>query len=229
MDRRDFVGRCAAALPWLAGTAAVGGLGETALAQPPGYVEGQHFLRFTPPLAVSVPAGKIEVIEFFSYACPHCFAFDPSLEAWAKKQPADVVFHRVPVPFLINAENFQRAYFALEAVGWTEAAHTRIFKAVHLERKLPNQPDLLADLVAQAGVDRAKFLAAFTSFGVSAKLAQAKTLTERYKINGVPTLGINGRFATSPSMVGQDVLPETESQSRALALTDQLIAQVRKG
>ena len=224
MHRREFMGRCAAA-----GTAVVGvGAAPQVLAQG-NFVEGQQYLRFSPPLPVSVPAGKIEVIEFFSYACPHCYAFEPSLNEWTRKLPADVVFRRVPVPFLINAENFQRGYYALEALGQVELAHARIFTAVHRDHKIPSRPEAMADLVAQGGVDREKFLAAFNSFGVASKLTQGKTLMERYKINGVPSLGIHGRFLTSPSLVGRDALPETESQSMALALTDQLIARARKG
>ncbi|MEO8297062.1 MAG: thiol:disulfide interchange protein DsbA/DsbL [Burkholderiales bacterium] len=223
MDRREFVGRMA-----VVGAATAGATwGPAAVAQA-GYVEGQHYQHFSPPLPVSAPAGKVEVIEFFSYACPHCHAFEPALDAWVKKLPADVVFRRIPVPFLFNAENFQRLYFSLEALGQVDGVHAKVFTAVHRDKKLLNRPEEIADFVAQAGVDRAKFLGAFNGFGMGAKLAQAKTQMERYKLDGVPMLGIHGRFATSPSMVG-GAMPEGESQTRALALTEQLINRVRKG
>ena len=103
-----------AAFLTLAGTASAQG----------GFVEGQQFVRIEPAVPTSTQ-GKIEVLEFFSYACPHCNAFEPLIAPWAKKLPADVVFRRVPVPFLMNAENFQRTYYALEALGLVDAMQRR--------------------------------------------------------------------------------------------------------
>lgn len=221
MDRRDFIGQAAA-------VALLGGVGGVAQAQS-GFQEGKHYVRLAQAVPVSAPAGKIEVLEFFSYGCPHCSAFEPALEAWVKKLPADVAFRRVPVNFLYNAEVFQRTYYSLEAMEQVEAMQRKVFAAVHVQRERWTSIEAVADFVAKHGLDRARFLELARSFGVQTKMAQSKPLVERYKIDGVPALGIHGRFYTSPSLAGGDNMPDTESQARALALTDQLIARVRKG
>lgn len=223
MKRRDF---CKQALALGGGSLLAGAVGP-ALAQD--FQEGRHFIRLGTPAPVSAPAGKVEVLEFFSYGCPHCHAFEPSLDAWAKKLPADVAFRRVPVNFLAHAEVYQRAYFALEALGQVDAAQRRIFQAVHGERARLSSADAMADVVAKAGVDRAKFLDAFNGFGAQSKLLQAKQLVERYKIDGVPALGVHGRYFTSPSLAGGEGVPTDVAHTRALAAVDMLIQRVRKG
>lgn len=221
MDRREFIGQAGAA-------ALLVGLGTAARAQGT-FQEGKHYVRLPQPVPVSAPTGKVEVLEFFSYGCPHCSAFEPVLDAWAKKLPADVAFRRVPVNFLFNAELFQRTYFSLEALGQVEAMQRKVFAAVHVQRERWSSPDAVADFVAKHGVDRAKFLELYSSFGVQTKMVQARQLVERYKIDGVPALGVHGRYYTSPSLAGGDNLPEAEGQARALVLVDQLVARVRKG
>lgn len=216
MNRRDF-----------STSLACGGLGAVGLSitgaaysQGPEPKEGTEFTRVSPPVA---PAGgaKIEVLEFFSYACPHCSSFEPALEAWAKQLPADVVLKRVPVPFLMNAENFQRTYFALESLGIVSTMQRKIFTAVHVDRLRLDKPADIAALVAKNGGDEKKFLDAFNSFSVATHVSRAKKLMADYKIDGVPALAINGRFITSPSMAG--------SSERALAVADALIQRARKG
>lgn len=221
MDRREFIGQAGAA-------ALLVGLGTAARAQGT-FQEGKHYVRLPQPVPVSAPTGKVEVLEFFSYGCPHCSAFEPVLDAWAKKLPADVAFRRVPVNFLFNAELFQRTYFSLEALGQVEVMQRKVFAAVHVQRERWSSPDAVADFVAKHGVDRAKFLELYSSFGVQTKMVQARQLVERYKIDGVPALGVHGRYYTSPSLAGGDNLPEAEGQARALVLVDQLVARVRKG
>lgn len=212
MDRREFT-RSIALGGWAAAT------GTTAMAQG-SPVEGTHFTRLAQPVPVSVPAGKIEVLEFFSYACPHCYSLEATLEAWAKQLPADVVFRRVPVPFLFNYENFQRIYFTLEAMGKVDAMQMKVFNAVHQQRlRLDKEPDIVAFMNAN-GVDGAKFAETFKSFSIQTKLRQAQQLTQAYKIDGVPTLAVQGRYITSGALAG--------SNERALAVTDYLIQLARK-
>src|SRR4051794_17457383 len=127
MNRRDFssaliVSGAAATLPFA----------QAAFAAP---AEGRDFTRLEPPQAAGVPAGKVEVLEFFSYACPHCSAFEPTIGPWARALPPDVVFQRVPVTFLFNAENFQRTYYALETMGLVDAMQSKIFSAVHVDKQ----------------------------------------------------------------------------------------------
>lgn len=182
-------------------------------------VEGKQYVRLGQPLAGT--AGKVEVIEFFWYGCPHCYSFEPALDAWVKKLPADVAFRRVPVAF--REEPFgphQRIYFALEALGKIEAMHRKVFFAIHSERQRLDKPADIAAFMAKNGIDSAKFLDAYNSFGVQAKQRQARQLTEAYKVGEVPTLGIAGRYYTTGGLAGT---PE-----RSLAVADYLIVQSRK-
>jgi protein dithiol oxidoreductase (disulfide-forming) len=220
MNRREFVGS-AAALVASAGAASI------AHAQQSRFVEGQHYVRLSQPVAVSA-GGKIEVVEFFWYGCPHCFAFEPALEAWIKKLPADVAFRRAPVGFSPRHQLHQRLYFALEAMGQLPTMHQRVFNAMHVERLPLDKPDAIADFMAKNGQDRAKFLEVLNSFSVQSKARQASQLTEGYKIDGVPALGINGRYYTSPSLAGGDGMAVGQLHALALSITDELIARARK-
>jgi thiol:disulfide interchange protein DsbA len=197
---------------------AVAGLSGPLRAQG-GPVEGRDFQRVAQP--VPVTGDKVEVVEFFGYWCPHCSAFEPALDAWARKLPPQVLFRRMPIAFNAAQEPAQRLYFALEALGLVETLHRKVFAALHVERKrLNNDADIQA-WAQSVGADAAKILDAMKSFSVATKARQARALSEGYRIEGVPTLGIQGRWMTSPSIAGT---PE-----RALAVADALIAQARKG
>ena len=184
------------------------------------FVEGTQYVKLSQPGPVPVD-GKIEVVEFFWYGCPHCHAFEPALEAWQKRLPADVAFRRIPVAF--REEPFvahQRLFFALDAMGLVDTMHRKVFNAIHLDRmRLDKLPEILA-FVTKNGVDGAKFSDAFNSFSMQTKIRQAKQLTEIYRIDGVPTLGIQSRFYTSGSLAG--------TAERTLAVADYLIDRSRK-
>lgn len=215
MKRREFTARLLAAT---AGTAAIS---QATLSQAQGApVEGSQYVRLSQPLPAAT-GGKIEVIEFFWYGCPHCNDFEPMLDAWSKKLPADVLFRRVPVAF--RDEPFgshQRIYYTLEAMGQVEAMHRKVFYAIHVDRLRLDKPAEISAFMAKNGLDGAKFLDIFNSFSVQTKARQARQLSESYKIDGVPALGIQGRFYTSGSLAG--------SNDKALQVTDFLIQQVRK-
>ncbi|HEY2560535.1 MAG TPA: thiol:disulfide interchange protein DsbA/DsbL [Caldimonas sp.] len=187
----------------------------SAAAQGAGPVEGKDFTKVDTPQPSTVPAGKVEVLEFFSYACPHCSAFEPVLEAWEKHLPAEAVFRRVPVPFLMNADNFMHAYYALETIGAVQAAQLKIFQAIHIERQRLDTGENIAAFLAKNGVDANKFLAAFKSFSVATSVTRAKKMAADYKVESVPTLIVAGRWMTSPSQAG--------SQERSLAVAEQLV------
>jgi len=196
-------------------------LPNLALAQGGEPVEGTHYVKLSQAAPTSAPAGKIEVVEFFWYGCPHCNHFEPYLAAWAAKLPADVVFRRVPVAFRETPFGIhQRLFYALEAMGLLPALHAKVFHALHEEGLKLDKPELIGDFVAKQGVDKAKFLGVMESFGVQTKCRQARTLADAYKIDGVPTVGIAGQYYTS---VGLNGTPE-----KALATTDALINKVRK-
>ena len=217
MNRRDF---SAQLLGTAAATVILGPLAFAVHAQAGAPVEGTQFTRVEPPVPIIVP-NKIEVLEFFSYGCPHCSSFEPSVEAWVKKLPADVAFHRVPVPFLANAENLMRTYYSLETMGQVNAMQRKVFAAIHVDRERLDKPSDIVALVNKNGVDGAKFLDVFNSFSVATSVTRAKKLSAAYKLEGVPALTVQGRYATSPSQAGG---PE-----QALAVADFLIQRARKG
>ena len=208
MNRRDWV---------LASAASLAGLPLVARAQG-GLQEGRDYKRVETP--VPVAEGKLEVVEFFGYWCPHCNAFEPALDAWAKKLPPQITFRRIPVAFTPGQEPLQRLYYAIEAMGQVDTLHKKVFAALHAERKRLNTESDILDWAKTQGVDTAKLADTMKSFAVATKLRQSKQLADGYRIDGVPTLGIQGRFMTSPSIAG--------SPERALAVADALIAQSRK-
>ncbi|MFZ5522053.1 MAG: thiol:disulfide interchange protein DsbA/DsbL [Pseudomonadota bacterium] len=219
IQRRTFttlaagLGATASVLPALLPSTA---RAQAAAALPPG-----SYTRVNPPAPTAV-AGKIEVVEFFSYACPHCHEFEPVLDAWAAKLPADVALRRVPIAFRSSWAPLQRLYFALEGMNAvTPALQRKIFDALHNAHARLDDPAVAADFVARNGVDRAKFVALYNGFAMQGKLAAANRLGQAYNIEGVPSLGVGGRFLTAPSMVGNN--------QKALAVVDALVAELRKG
>ena len=183
-------------------------------------VEGKDYLDLSNPVAVEVPKGKIEVIEFFWYSCPHCNAFEPALNNWIKAQPKDVVIKRVPVAFQDSFIPQQKLFYALEALGKVDALHDKVFYAIHVEKQALNTDAKILDWAVKQGLDKAKFQEAYNSFSVAGKVKRATLLQEAYKVEGVPALGIAGRYYTDGSRSG--------SMGRALQVTDTLVADARK-
>lgn len=185
------------------------------------FEEGTDYLGLDKRLSTEAGPGKIEVVEFFWYSCPHCNAFEPQLAAWSKQLPKDVVVRRVPVAFRDNFVPQQRLFYVLEAMGKLDELHTKVFTAIHAEKQpLDNQASIGAWLQKQ-GLDKAKFDELYNSFSVSTKARKATQLMNDFKVDGVPALGIAGRFYTSGALA--------QSMERALVVTDYLIAQVRQG
>ncbi len=215
MKRRDFSLHLATGLGLAAGA-------NTARAQGGSPVEGTHFVRLQQPAPVSLPSPdkKIEVVEFFWYECPHCNAFEPLLDAWGKRLPADVSLRRVPVGFTARHQLGQKLFYALEEMGQLETLHRRIFAAIHVQNRRLNTEAEMVAFVSANGVDAAKFTDSFRSFGVNTKATRARQLTDAYRIDGVPALGIQGRFFTSAALAG--------SHERALAVAEFLLARVRQ-
>lgn len=188
----------------------------SAVAAPP--VAGKDYTILQTPQPTSSGSGKVEVVEFFSYGCPHCSHLEPLLEAWQKKLPKDVVLKRVAVPW---QGYYQRLYLTLEAMGESERLNGQVFRAIHVENQLLKDEKTQTDWVAAHGVDRKKFADVYQSFAVVTGLNKGKQMTQDYKIEGIPALAIGGRYLTSAS------LPGTGSHEAALAVADQLIAKVR--
>ncbi len=208
MNRREFT---------LAGALALPGL----LALPARAQSGPGYAPLKDRDPVDAPAGQIEVIEFFSYGCSHCKNFEPVFEAWKKAAPKDVTVRREHVGFQSSFEPLQRIYYALDALGLTEQpVHMKVFQALQTERKRLDKPDVLLPWIAEQGVDRAKFEAAYKSFGIANKLRRAVQLQEAYHVEGTPALGIAGRYYTDGSMAG--------GFERMIQIANNLIAQERK-
>ncbi len=180
-------------------------------------VEGKDYLRLATPVAVA--PGKIEVIEFFGYWCPHCSAFEPTLDSWARKLPTDVVFRRIPVGFQPWHEPYQRLYYAIESLGLVDALHRRAFAALHVNRQRLEKESDIQKWATESGQDGSKILDAMKSFSTATRLRQGAQLVSEYHIDSVPTLGIQGRYTTSPANAG--------THERALQVTDQLVGQLR--
>ena len=215
MNRREF---SSAAAVVLAGTAFA--WPQALFAQAPRPQEGKEYLKLQEPVNVDVPAGKVEVIEFFWYSCPHCNAFEPHLEAWAKRLPADVVLKRVPVAFRDDFAPQQRLYYTLEAMGKVDQLHAKVFQAIHVNHDPMNREELILAWAGKQGLDQAKFKQLYDSFSVASKARRATLLQDLYKVQGVPALGIAGRYYTDGDLAG--------NMDRALQITDALIADARK-
>ncbi|MGY8526328.1 thiol:disulfide interchange protein DsbA/DsbL [Paracidovorax citrulli] len=179
--------------------------------------EGKEYQVLRTPQPVT--PGKIEVTEFFWYGCPHCYEFEPDLENWMRKQGKDVVFKRVPVAFRDDLLPHTRIFYALESMGKLDALHGKVFSAIHAERKRLLDPNEIADFMAKNGVDRKAFLDAYNSFSVSTNATRANKIADAYKIDGVPTIVIQGKYVTSPSIAG--------SKGSAVQTMDYLVDQVR--
>ena len=182
-----------------------------------GLIPGTDYRTLEPPQPTDSPADKIEVIEFFSYGCPHCYEFYPLISAWAAKLPTDVVFKRVATGLGRTAwTNLAKTYYALQATGDLDRLDAKIFHAIHAENEPLFDEKAISAWVAKHGVDQAKFVAAFDSFGVNTKLTQAEQMVENYKIDGVPGLAVDGKYV---------VIGNTFEQ--LLTNADGLIAKVR--
>jgi thiol:disulfide interchange protein DsbA len=214
MKRRDFSLACSA----VAGAAWVQ---SPAWAQQKPPEAGTDYLKLDKPAAVEAPAGKIEIIEFFWYSCPHCNAFEPTFAAWMKRVPKDVSVRRVPVSFRDDFVPQQRLFYALEAMGLLDKLHAKVFTAIHVEKLSLARADAIADWVVKQGVDKAKFLEQFNSFAVATKATRGTQLQNAYKVEGVPALGVGGRFYTDGTYA--------KSMERALVVAEFLANQIRSG
>jgi len=214
MNRRDF---SIQALSTVGLTLALPGL-SLAQGAP---VEGTNYVKLSQRAPTSAPAGKVEVVEFFWYGCPHCNHFEPYLAAWLSKLPADVSFRRVPVAFRENPFGIhQRMYFAVEAMGLLNTLHPKIFRAIHEDQLKLDKPELIQDFVAKQGVDAAKFKEVYGSFSVANQVRRASQLQDSYGVEGVPSMGVAGKYYTDGTMAG--------SMQTVLQVVEYLAATARK-
>ena len=210
MNRRDAL-RQLGALVLLAGSAGLAPARE------------DRFYVLEPPVPTDTE-GKIEVLEFFYYGCPHCRDFDPLLREWLKKLPADVAFTRVPVSWGardLRHQNEARLYYAILATRQLDTLHEKAFVAIQDERLNPGNEDAVREWAEKQRVDVKTFMGAYHSFGVQTQVRRAGQLTRAYKIESVPTVAVGGRFVTLASLTG--------GHRGTLEETDRRIERVRRG
>jgi thiol:disulfide interchange protein DsbA len=179
---------------------------------------GKTYVQLDSQVPVQVP-GKIEVVEMFWYGCPHCYAFEPVINPWIEKLPADVHFIRIPAMFGGPWDAHGQLFITLDTMGVEKQVHAAVFNAIQKEGKRLTDKDAMADFVATQGVDKQKFLETFDSFAVKGKIAQYKQLAQKYGISGVPTLIVNGKYRFDVGSAG--------GEEQALNVADQLIAKER--
>jgi thiol:disulfide interchange protein DsbA len=216
MQRREF--------SFSAVSLAAATLGMAALpagVQAKDFEDGSDYLTLDRAAPTEAPTGQIEVIEFFWYNCPHCNSFEPRFDAWAQKSPKDVSIRRVPVAFRPDAEPQQRLYFVLEALGKLGELHKKVFSTIHSDRQPLNTADQMAAWMEKQGIAKARFTELYSSFAVTTKVRKATQLQNAFGIDGVPSLGIDGRYFTSGT--------QAKTLGRALQVVDALIGQVRSG
>ena len=183
--------------------------------------EGIDYLEVKPPQTVDA-AGKIEVVEFFWYRCPHCYALEPELEAWVKRLPRDVQFRRVPGILNDDWAVDARIFYTLEALGEVERLHKSLFNVIHQQGGVRLRGDAFAkwtaEWLAKQGVDPKKYDEMSRSFSVQTKVNRATQLGRALRLDGVPTLVVHGRY----------IVVASNTQKSMLDTTDFLVAEIRK-
>jgi thiol:disulfide interchange protein DsbA len=202
----------------------------TAFASPSDPKNGVEYVTLAQPQPVQTTGKKVEVIEFFMYHCPHCNALEPQLEQWVKKQGDNIQFRRIHLPATGPNDPEAHLHLTLEALGKAEEFQPKVFKAWHVDHLRLSTDAAILDWVTKNGIDRTKFLDAWNSFGVTTKLRRQSQLLNDYKIDGVPTVVIDGKYQTSPSIVYNSVKGTSEPAlfQATLQVMDALVAQAAK-
>ena len=182
------------------------------------YQEGRHFVVLDTPVRTASDSG-IEVAEVFWYGCPHCYAFKPLIEKWAKTIPGDVNYVQIPAALGASWVPHAKAFYALEAMGELDKVHDALFDALAGERRPLNSGEALADFVEGYGVDGETFLKNYNGFGVNARMQQAQAKIRGARVTGTPTMIVNGKYRVSASMAG--------SHEATLEVVDYLVAKER--
>lgn len=184
------------------------------------YSEGMQYLRLANPQPTSV-ADKVEVVELFWYGCPHCFDLEPHIRQWLETKPDDVEFVRMPAVLGPGWELLGKGFYTAELLGVEDRIHPALFEALHVKKQKINDEAALQDFFVNHGVSAEDFRKTFASFAVSVKLNNAKAMTRRYAITGVPTLIVNGKFSTGGRQAG--------SNANIIKVVDYLVARERDG
>jgi thiol:disulfide interchange protein DsbA len=209
---------------------ALGFVASTAFASPADPKLGAEYLQLASPQPVQAVGKKVEVVEFFMYTCPHCNVLEPFLADWVKKQGDKIAFRRIHMPMTAQNDPVAHLYLTLEAMGKLDEMHAKVFKAIHVDRVRLNKDDVIIDWVSKNGVDKAKFVDTWNSFGVMTKLKRLPATLDAYKINSVPTLVVDGRLMTSPSVVdaANKGMNEADLSKATVQVLDGMVTKVAK-
>ncbi len=181
--------------------------------------QGKQYILVSP--AQPTETGKnIEVLEFFSYACPHCHELEATLNPWVKKLPQDVTFRRLPAVFSDTYMIYAKIFYAVEAMGVMDKQHAAVFNAVHVQHINLSNEKILLEWVGKQGMDSKKFADIYASFSIVSKAQRAKQLSRAYGITGVPAIVVEGAYLTSASQTG--------GHEQMFPVLDELINKVRQ-
>ena len=194
--------------------------------------EGVNYTRLVPAQPTNVAAGQVEVLEFFWYACPHCYALEPTVASWLKSKPAYISFSRVPVLWNEGHRSLARLFYTLDSMGKLNALHSEIFKEIQVNNDPLIGPDpnnaaaaerVQLSFIKRLGISDAAFEKEYHGFNVETAMQRADQLAQRYRVTAVPTFVVNGKYITDVAMAGGAEHPE-----RVMSLITDLAAQEHK-
>ena len=203
---------------------------STAFASPADPKNGVDYQTLAAPQPVQATGKKVEVIEFFAYHCPACNMLEPTFNQWIKKQGDNIVARRIPLLFQGPTDPEARLFLTLEAMGKLDQYHHRVFQAVHVQRQRLTKDDQIIEWAVKNGLDKAKFMETWNSFGVSTKLRRLGQVQAAYKVTGTPTIIIDGKYVVSPGQI-QDAnkIQDVNQLMQATAqVMDALVARAAK-
>lgn len=191
---------------------------ETGSDAPQEFEAGRDYRRVTPAQPTNVQPGQVEVLEFFWYGCPHCYQAESHVRAWLESKPAGVTFTRVPATVNRGWVLMAQAYYTAEELGVLDVMHPALFAAFHEDPVMLGSPRQVgAYFMDKTDVTEEQFATAFNSPTVASKVQRADALARRYAVRGVPTMTVNGKFATNPTM--------TDGYARMVKVVDALAKQ----
>lgn len=200
----------------------------TASASPADPKLGVDYVQLASPQPVQTVGKKVEVLEFFMYHCPHCNVLEPTMAEWVKKNSDKITFRRVHMPYRGATDPEAHLFLTLDALGKQEEFHPKAFKAFHVDRVNLGNEKVAQDWAISNGIDRTKFMDAWNSFGVMTKLKRLPAVINAYKVDSVPTIIVDGRFMTSPSVVGasNSNMSEAALSKATIEVVDNLVKKV---
>jgi thiol:disulfide interchange protein DsbA len=165
------------------------------------WVAGTHYFVIDTAVPVATP-GKVEVLEVFSYSCPHCAHFQPYADELKSKLPKSASFSYLPAVFHPQWEPFARAYLTAEAMGVVDKVHQATFDALHRDHKQLDSITSIAAFYAGLGVDQKAFLSTAQSFVIEGKLSSSQSQLQKYGIDGTPSIVVNGKYRLTGQSAG---------------------------